>query len=144
MNRLTIIGNLTHDPELRTTPSGDSVCSFSVAVNRRQRRDAQNNGQPEADFFRVSAWRQLGENCAKYLAKGRKVAVVGSVSVRTYQANDGTTRATMEVNATDVEFLSSRNDGEAGGYTAPAAPEAPSADSQAAGFTAVETDELPF
>lgn len=144
MNRLTIIGNLTHDPELRTTPSGDSVCSFSVAVNRRQRRDAQNNGQPEADFFRVSAWRQLGENCAKYLAKGRKVAVVGSVSVRTYQANDGTTRATLEVNATDVEFLSSRNDGEAGGYSAPAAPEAPSADSQAAGFTAVETDELPF
>ncbi len=144
MNRLTIIGNLTHDPELRTTPSGDSVCSFSVAVNRRQRRDAQNNGQPEADFFRVSAWRQLGENCAKYLAKGRKVAVVGSVSVRTYQANDGTTRATMEVNATDVEFLSSRNDGEAGGYSAPAAPEAPSADSQAAVFTAVETDELPF
>lgn len=145
MNRLTIIGNLTHDPELRTTPSGDSVCSFSVAVNRRQRRDAQNNGQPEADFFRVSAWRQLGENCAKYLAKGRKVAVVGSVSVRTYQANDGSTRATLEVNATDVEFLSSRNDGEAaGGYAAPAAPEAPSADSQAAGFTAVETDELPF
>ena len=145
MNRLTIIGNLTHDPELRTTPSGDSVCSFSVAVNRRQRRDAQNNGQPEADFFRVSAWRQLGENCAKYLAKGRKVAVVGSVSVHTYQANDGSTRATLEVNATDVEFLSSRNDGEAaGGYAAPAAPEAPSADSQAAGFTAVETDELPF
>ena len=145
MNRLTIIGNLTHDPELRTTPSGDSVCSFSVAVNRRQRRDAQNNGQPEADFFRVSAWRQLGENCAKYLAKGRKVAVVGSVSVRTYQANDGTTRATLEVNATDVEFLSSRNDGDAAGYNAPAAaPEAPSADSQAAGFTAVETDELPF
>ena len=144
MNKLTIIGNLTRDPELRTTATGVNVCDFTVAVNRRQRRDAQNNGQPEADFFRVSAWRQLGENCAKYLAKGRKVAVVGSVSVRTYQANDGTTRATMEVNATDVEFLSSRNDGEAGGYTAPAAPEAPSADSQAAGFTAVETDELPF
>ena len=142
MNRLTIIGNLTHDPELRTTPSGDSVCSFSVAVNRRQRRDAQNNGQPEADFFRVSAWRQLGENCAKYLAKGRKVAVVGSVSVRTYQANDGSTRATLEVNATDVEFLSSRNDGEAGAYSAPAA--APAAEPQAGGFTAVETDELPF
>ena len=143
MNRLTIIGNLTHDPELRTTPSGDSVCSFSVAVNRRGRRD-EGSAQPEADFFRVSAWRQLGENCAKYLAKGRKVAVVGSVSVRTYQANDGTTRATMEVNATDVEFLSSRNeDGMAGGYTAPAAA-APVAEPQAAGFTAVETDELPF
>ena len=142
MNRLTIIGNLTHDPELRSTPSGDSVCSFSVAVNRRTRRDAQGNQPEQVDFFRVSAWRQLGENCAKYLAKGRKVAVVGSVSVRTYQANDGTTRASLEVNATDVEFLSSRNDGDAGAYSAPAA--APAAEPQAAGFTAVETDELPF
>ena len=113
-------------------------------MNRRSRRDAQSNQAEQVDFFRVSAWRQLGENCAKYLAKGRKVAVVGSVSVRTYQANDGTTRASMDVNATDVEFLSSRNDGEAGGYSAPAASAAPSAEPQAAGFTAVETDELPF
>ena len=144
MNKLTIIGNLTRDPELRTTSAGVNVCDFTVAVNRRNRnRDAQ-NGQPEADFFRVSAWRERGELCAKYLAKGRKVCVVGPVSVRTYQANDGTTRASLEVTADEVEFLSSRNDGEAGGYTAPAAPEAPSADSQAAGFTAVETDELPF
>ena len=143
MNKLTIIGNLTRDPELRTTSAGINVCDFTVAVNRRVRRDAQNS-QPEADFFRVSAWRQLGENCAKFLAKGRKVCVVGPVSVRTYQASDGTTRASLEVTAEDVEFLSSRNDGEAGGYSASAAPEAPSADSQAAGFTAVEIDELPF
>ena len=144
MNRLTIIGNLTHDPELRTTPSGDSVCSFSVAVNRRGRRDAQGNQAEQTDFFRVTAWRQLGENCAKFLSKGRKVAVIGPVSVRTYQASDGTTRASMEVNATDVEFLSSRNDdAAAGAYTAPVAA-VPSAEPQAAGFTAVETDELPF
>ena len=141
MNKLTIIGNLTRDPELRTTQDGTSVCGFTVAVNRRGRRDAQN--QPEADFFRVSAWRQLGENCAKFLAKGRKVAVVGPVSVRTYQGNDGTTHASLEVTADDVEFLSSRNDGESSGsYAAPAA--APAAEPQAAGFTAVETDELPF
>ena len=145
MNKLTIIGNLTRDPELRTTSSGVNVCDFTVAVNRRNRsRDAQ-NAQPEADFFRVTAWRQLADICAKYLAKGRKVCVVGPVSVRTYQANDGSTRASLEVTADDVEFLSSRNDGEAaGGYAAPAAPEAPSAEPQAAGFTAVETDELPF
>ena len=60
MNKLTIIGNLTRDPELRTTAAGVNVCDFTVAVNRRQRRDAQNNGQPEADFFRVSAWRERG------------------------------------------------------------------------------------
>ena len=141
MNKLTIIGNLTRDPELRTTSAGINVCDFTVAVNRRVRRDAQ-NAQPEADFFRVSAWRQLGENCAKFLAKGRKVCVVGPVSVRTYQANDGTTRASLEVTAEDVEFLSSRNEGEAGAFGTPAA--APSAEPPAAGFTAVETDELPF
>ncbi len=145
MNKLTIIGNLTRDPELRTTSTGVNVCDFTVAVNRRQRRDAQ-NGQPEADFFRVSAWRERGELCAKYLAKGRKVCVIGPVSVRTYTGSDGTTRANLEVTADEVEFLSSRNDGEAAGsYSVPvAAPEAPSAESQAAGFTAVETDELPF
>ena len=142
MNKLTIIGNLTRDPELRTTSAGVNVCDFTVAVNRRQRRDAQ-NGQPEADFFRVSAWRERGELCAKYLAKGRKVCVIGPVSVRTYTGNDGTTRASLEVTADEVEFLSSRNDAEAAGNYA-AAPEVPSAEPQAASFTAVETDELPF
>ncbi len=142
MNKLTIIGNLTRDPELRTTTSGVNVCSFTVAVNRRNRRDDQ-NGQPEADFFRVTAWRQLADICSKYLAKGRKVCVVGSVSVHTYTGNDGATRASLEVTADDVEFLSARNESEVGGYSAPAS-EAPSADPQAAGFTAVETDELPF
>ena len=145
MNKLTIIGNLTRDPELRTTSAGVNVCDFTVAVNRRQRRDSQ-NGQPEADFFRVSAWRERGELCARYLAKGRKVCVIGPVSVRTYTGSDGTTRASLEVTADEVEFLSSRSDAEAaGGYNAPAVPEAPSAEPQtAAGFTAVETDELPF
>ena len=143
MNKVILIGNLTRDPELRTTPAGDSVCSFTVAVNRRRGSNAE-AGQPEADFFRVTAWRERGELCAKYLAKGRKVCVIGPVSVRTFTGNDGTTRASLEVTADEVEFLSSRNDGEAGGYSAPAAPEVPSADSQAAGFTAVETDELPF
>ncbi len=143
MNRLTIIGNLTRDPEQRTTTTGSTVCTFTVAVNRRGRRDQQ-NGQPEADFFRVSAWNQLGETCQRYLAKGRKVAVVGSVSVHTYQGSDGQTRASLEVMANDVEFLSSRSemDGE-GGYAAPAS-SAPAEGSVSAGFTAVETDELPF
>jgi len=107
MNKLTIIGNLVRDPELRTTSQGISVCTFTVAVNRRNTRE----GQPEADFFRVTAWRQLGENCAKYLAKGRKVCVVGSVSVSTYTGNDGATKANLEVTADDVEFLSPKDQG---------------------------------
>lgn len=141
MNKLTIIGNLTRDPELRTTPNGFSVCDFTVAVNRRSSRN-NTDGQPDADFFRVTAWRQLGENCQRYLAKGRKVCVIGPVSARTYQANDGSTRVSLEVTADDVEFLSSRNDDQAGGY-APA-PAAPAPMAQNSGFTAVETDELPF
>ena len=106
MNKLTIIGNLTKDPEKRTTTSGVNVCSFTVAVNR-PKRDGQDQG---ADFFRVTAWRGLADICAKYLAKGRKVAVVGSVSQHTYQSN-GETKASLEVNADDVEFLTPKGDG---------------------------------
>lgn len=106
MNKLTIIGNLTKAPEQRTTQSGISVTTFTLAVNRRR----QQEGQPEADFFRVTAWRGLAETCGKYLDKGRKVCVVGPVSVNTYTGNDGQTRASMEVTAEDVEFLTPRNE----------------------------------
>lgn len=146
MNKLTIIGNLTRDPELRTTQSGISVCSFTVAVNRRR---TQQNQQPEADFFRVSAWRQLGENCGKWLIKGKKVCVVGPVSVSTYQGNDGVTRAQMEITAEDVEFLSPAGQVEEAPQAAPQTAPAPQQTQMPiagapAGFTAVETDELPF
>ena len=104
MQKITMIGNLTRDPESRTVNSGKTVCSFTIAVNRRKKVD----GQPEADFFRVSAWGQLGENCQKYLAKGRKAYVEGTVSVSTYQGQDGQTRASMDVFASDVEFLTPR------------------------------------
>lgn len=100
MNRLTIIGNLTREPETRTTQSGKNVCTFIVAVNR------QNDG---ADYFRVSAWGQLGEICQKYLGKGRKVAVVGSVSVNSYTTQAGEARASLEVMAQDVEFLTPKS-----------------------------------
>lgn len=102
MNKLTIIGNLTADPELRSTPSGVSVCTFTVAVNSRQ-KDA-------TDFFRVSAWRQLGESCSRFLAKGKKVAVVGEVTARAFEGKDGSLRARMEVTASEVEFLSPKSE----------------------------------
>lgn len=142
MNKLTIIGNLTRDPELRTTSTGINVCSFTVAVNRR--RSSQNSNQPEADFFRVTAWRQLGETCQKYLAKGRKVAVVGSVSVSTYEAKDGSgTRYTLELQADDVEFLSSRADDAA--YAPSSAPsQSVSAPAAESGFQEVDDEDLPF
>ena len=137
MNKIILIGNLTRDPESRTTPSGHTVCNFDIAVNERR------GGQDTTTYFRISAWDRTGESCQRYLSKGRKVFVAGPLSARTYQANDGTTRVSLEVNANDVEFLSSRNDDQAGGYSAPAA-SAPAPMAQASGFTAVETDELPF
>ena len=122
MNKCFIVGNLTRDPDSRITSSGINVTSFTVAVNRRRRVE----GQPEADFFRVTAWRALGENCQKYLAKGRKVAVTGSISVSTYQGNDGATRATLELTADDVEFLTPKGEAAAapsdGGYAPAAVP----------------------
>ena len=136
MNKIILIGNLTRDPESRTTPSGHTVCNFDIAVNERR------GGQDNTMYFRISAWDRTGESCQRYLSKGRKVFVAGPLSARTYQANDGTTRVSLEVNANDVEFLSSRNDDQAGGYSP--APSAPAPMAQSSGFTAVETDELPF
>lgn len=143
MNKCFIVGNLTRDPELRSTRDGISVCSFTVAVNRRN-RGAQ-AGQQEADYFRVTAWRQLGENCARYLAKGRKVSVVGPVTVNTYTGSDGATRASLEMTADDVEFLTPRGEGEPAGY----APGTVCAYDRAAqdaanGYMQVDDDELPF
>ena len=140
MNKLTIIGNLTRDPELRTTSTGLNVCTFTVAVNRRR---SANGNQPEADFFRVTAWRQLGELCQRYLTKGRKVAVIGSVSVSTYTGNDGSTRASLEVTADEVEFLSSRNE-DAGYAPAPAASQSAAPASAMGGFEEVDDEDLPF
>ena len=128
MNRLHIIGNITRDPESHTTQDGKFVCNFTVAVNRRKKVE----NQPEADFFRVAAWGKLGESCQKYLAKGRKVAVVGPVSVNTFQAQDGSTKASLEVFAEDVEFLGGgNNSAQVPAANAPVPME-------------VETDSLPF
>ncbi|NLA53134.1 MAG: single-stranded DNA-binding protein [Clostridiales bacterium] len=144
MNKLFIIGNLTRDPELRSVSSGIPVATFTVAVNRRRSSNAEAGQQPEADFFRVTAWRQLGENCNRYLAKGRKVAVVGSVQVSTYTANDGTTRASLEVTADDVEFLSPRGEGDGGsGYQAEQS-SSQSTGGTNSGFVKVDDEELPF
>lgn len=127
MNRCFIIGNLTRDPETRVTQSGSSVCSFTVAVNRRGQDD-------KTDFFRVSAWNKTGETCQKYLAKGRKVAVTGPVSVSTYTGQDGKAYANLEVMAQDVEFLTPK-----GEQTAPT----PAA-TENNGYQEVTDDDLPF
>lgn len=116
MNKLFIIGNLTSDPELRTTPNGISVCTLNVAVNRRY---TQSNGERQTDYFRVTAWRQLGELCARYLAKGRKISVIGEVSARAFMGNDGSPRASLELTADEIEFLTPRSEQTAQGYQSP-------------------------
>jgi len=133
MNKITIIGNLTKAPELRSTQDGTPVCGFTVAVNRPK---TKNNPEPGADFFNVNAWRGLGENCAKFLDKGRKVAVTGRISLRTWE-KDGKHGASLEVLAEDVEFLSSRAEA-----ATPAQP-ATQVDPES-GMEAVEPDDLPF
>ena len=133
MNKLTIIGNLTADPELRTTPEGKNVCNFTVAVNRRR---ANADGEREADFFRVSVWNERADLCAKYLQKGKKVAVEGSAYASAYMGNDGKPKASLELkDVREIEFLSPA------GQTENRAEEKKD---EKTGFTAVETDELPF
>lgn len=107
MNKITLIGNLVSDPETRSTSSGVTVCAFTIAVNRRF---ANSNGERQTDFFRVNAWRQLGEICAKHLSKGKKVAVVGELQARTYEAKNGDTRMSLDVAADEVEFLSPKDE----------------------------------
>lgn len=142
MNRLTIIGNLVRDPETRTTPNDVTVCNFTVAVNRR-RREGQDN--PDADFFSVAAWRQLGENCAKYLKKGRKVAVVGAVSCEAYQGRDGSPKSRMNVNADEVEFLSPKETADPAEVEASANAVRTSAPPPPSGYVEVDdNDDLPF
>lgn len=102
MNKFLTIGNLTKDVELRQTQSGKSVATFTVAVQREIKVD----GQPEADFFPVVVWGVLGENCAKYLSKGKKVGIVGRLQNRSYDDNKGNKRQITEIVASEVEFLS--------------------------------------
>ena len=141
MNKLMIIGNLTRDPETRTVSSGSTVCSFTVAVNRR--RSSQNQNQPDADFFRVSAWNKLGEVCQRYLAKGRKVCVTGAVSVSSYEAREGGTRFSLDVFADDVEFLSPRSEDQSGGGSGYSSSNE-NASEDNSGFQEVDDDDLPF
>ena len=101
MNNLMIIGNLTSDPESRSTQSGKQVSTFTVAVNRR--------GTEGADYFRVSAWNKLGELCQQYLKKGRKVAVTGSIRAGAYTNSEGKAVGTLEVMADEIEFLSPKD-----------------------------------
>ena len=103
MNKVYLIGNLTRDPELSETTSGVAFCRFAIAVNRTF---VNQDGNRDADFFNITVWRGQAENCGKFLKKGSKVAIVGSLQNRTYEDKEGVKRTVTDIVASEVEFLS--------------------------------------
>lgn len=133
MNKIYLIGNLIKDPVLKAVPSGQSVCEFTIAVNRKSWKTEE----VSSDLFRISAWRKLGETCSRYLEKGRKVAVIGELKASTYVDKEGITRVSLDVMADEVEFLSSRSERrneEQSDKPHPAQD----------GFTDISSDDIPF
>ncbi len=127
--KTVIVGNLGNDPEMRYTPSGVPVTSFNVAVNRRW-TDQNGGQQKKTTWFRVTAWRKLAETCAQYLGKGRLVLVEGEVDASAWTGQDGQPRASLELTARTVRFLSPRGD--------------QNASDTPAGATSVAEEEIPF
>ena len=133
MNKVVLIGNLTRDPELSTTSSGINYCRFSLAVQRR----FSSGGEREVDFINIVVWRGQADNCHKYLKKGSKACVVGSLQSRSYDAQDGSKRYVTEVVADEVEFLSTKNGGESGA-------DVPASSEGSGDLQPIEDDDLPF
>ncbi|MHB8490974.1 MAG: single-stranded DNA-binding protein [Solirubrobacteraceae bacterium] len=128
INRVVMTGNLTADPELRSLPSGTSVCKLRIASNTRRKNGSTGEWEEKPNFFDVTVWGAQGENAARYLTKGRPVAIDGRLEWREWEAQDGTKRQAVDIIAETVQFLGSR-DGTPAGY----GPGAPSASGGPAG-----------
>ena len=132
LNKVILIGNLTADPELKTTQSGVSVTTFKIAVQRRFAKD----GQQSADFISIVAWRQTAEFICKYFAKGKPILICGEIQTRNYEDKDGSKRTVVEVVADEAGFVEGKGDG---------SQSTPSAKPSAPKFEDVTDDEkLPF
>lgn len=149
-NQVILMGNLTRDPELRQIPSGQSVCTFSLALNRSY-KGADGEWQEATDYIDVVAWGPLGERVAQYVTKGRPVLVNGRLQSRSWE-QDGQKRSKVEVNAQDVTFLGGRGEGEGGGSDYSASAAAPKKTTKKAADVQVEDlgdepinlDDIPF
>lgn len=106
MNKVFLIGNLTKDPELSSTNNGVKFCRFTLAVSRNYAKD----GKRETDFLPIVVWRAQADNCARYLKKGSKAAISGSIQTRSYETQDGQRRYVTEIAADEVQFLSTKSD----------------------------------
>jgi single-strand DNA-binding protein len=146
INRVVLTGNLTRDPELRSTPSGTSVCSLRVACNTR-RKDSSGNWVDKPNYFDVTVWGAQGENCAQYLSKGRPVAVDGRLEWREWDDQNGNKRQAVDIIADSVQFLGGREDGGGGNgsrFTPQADVPADTADFQPAPMGGGSDDDIPF
>ena len=110
INRVTITGNLTRDPELKALPSGSTVCALSVAVNGRRKNAQTGQWEEEPNYFDVTVWGAQGENCSKYLSKGRPVAIDGRLRWRKWTTPEGQNRSAVDIVAENVQFLGGRDD----------------------------------
>jgi single-strand DNA-binding protein len=156
LNQVTLMGNLTRDPELRQTPTGQNVCSFSLALNRSY-KDSSGEWQEATDYIDIVAWGPLAERVSQYLTKGRRCLVQGRLQSRSWE-QEGQKRSKVEVLANDVTFLDSRGaggeGGESGGYngggaSAPASKPAPSKKKddvviEDVGDEPINLDDIPF
>ncbi len=145
INRVVVSGNLTRDPELRSTPGGTSVCSLRIAVNSR-RKDESGQWVDKPNYFDVTVWGAQGENCAQYLAKGRPVAVDGRLDWREWEAKDGSKRQSVDIIADSVQFLGSRDAPQGGNGAVESDLPADTSDFQQAGVASGggKDDDIPF
>jgi single-strand DNA-binding protein len=147
LNRVVITGNLTKDPELRSTPNGTPLCKLRVAVNSRRKDSASGEWVDKPNYFDVTVWGAQGENCATYLRKGRPVAVDGRLDWREWEAQDGSKRQSIEIIADSVQFLGSREDAPSGGNGIEARSDVPADTSDFEGEKAgvgSSEDDIPF
>jgi single-strand DNA-binding protein len=146
-NKIIIVGNLGKDPELRYTPQGTAVCSFSVATNEK-RRDKSGELNDVTTWFKITLWRNQAENAAKYLQKGSPVYIEGRLRKEEWTDRDGNAQITLDVQATDMQFIGrAGGGGDGGGYSGDmddSMPEPPKTSSAAVGTTPTPDDDIPF
>lgn len=142
-NKITLVGNLGRDPELRYTPQGTAVCNFSIATNEK-RKDKTGDLQDVTTWFRVTLWNKQAENAAKYLTKGSQIYIEGRLRVEEWTDRDGKGRFTLEVQATDMQFIGSRGESGGGGasFSEPEFSGAP--ESSGGGSGGASDDDIPF
>jgi single-strand DNA-binding protein len=146
INRVVLTGNLTTDPELRSLPSGTSVCRLRIASNTRRKDGASGEWVDKANFFDVTVWGAQGENCARFLSKGRPVAIDGRLEWREWETPEGNKRQAVDIVADSVQFLGGRDDagGQSNGFTTRSDIPVDTGDFAAAPAGQVGDDDIPF